>query len=439
MTVHLPTYVQPNGGEVRDMTDRATGLWRIGSVAAAVLLAASACSSSATPSPAPTAAPTTAPTTAPTAAPTAAPVTLNWWTITPGNGTDWMQSIITDYEAANPGVTITLTTRPDAEYKTSLAQAIQTPASPDIYEAPYGAAFNQTYAREGASLPLDSYYTQYGWDSRFSAGLIGRMTVDGKKYNVPLSGFPFGLWYNKTVFTKAGITATPTTWADLVSDMDKIVASGSIPIGLAGKTGLATGWMNTNFFWQFCGMSDYTALTTFKVKWASDPCVTQAMTEFKSWVDKGYFPKGYLALDPSNGQGDTLVIEGKAAMVYAGTWFPGEVTKAGVSESNFGFFPFPNVPGASSYGGSQLAISTQSKNPDAAAKFLDYFTSVAVATKYVGQINGGLPLTNGVTIPSTADPLNSPAGPSRDSCRVPAPSARRHTHSGRNDRLGRGL
>jgi raffinose/stachyose/melibiose transport system substrate-binding protein len=344
-----------------------------------------------------------------TTAPTAVtPVTLNWWTATVTMGNDGINGIIADYEAANPGVTIKYTSRPDVEYKTTLAQAVQTDAAPDIYEVPYGTAFSIAYAKEGASLPLDSYYSQYGWAGRFSQGLIDRFTVDGVKYNVPWSGFAFGMWYNKSVFTKAGIATPPATYDDLVNDMAKIKAIGVIPIGLAGKTGLATGWMNTNLFWQHCGWDKYNALVTLQQKWAGEPCVTQAMTDFKSWVDNGYFPNGYLALDPSSGQGDALVIAGKAGMFYAGMWFTGEIQKAGVPEDGFGFFAFPNVPGASAYGGSQLTIATKSKHADAAAKFLDYVTSVAVQTKYYGKINQPFSLTNGVTPPNTADPLAAP-------------------------------
>jgi raffinose/stachyose/melibiose transport system substrate-binding protein len=337
--------------------------------------------------------------------PASGPVALNWWTITPNMGTDGIEAVIADFEAANPGVTITYTGRPDQQYKDSLAQAVQTEAAPDIYEVPYGTGFNQAYAREGASLPIDAYYAQYGWDGRFSQALIDRMTVDGKKYNVPWGGFPFGLYYNKDVFQKAGITAPPATYAELVDDFAKIKASGAVPVGLAGKGGLATGWFTTNLLMQACGWDKYNALITVAAKWDGEPCVTKAYTDFKDWVDKGYFPDGWLALSPDNGQGDALVLAGKAGSIFAGVWFPSGITKAGLPEDQFGLFAFPTDAGAVPYGGSQLAIATKSKNPDVAAKFLDYLTSVDVQTKYYGKINQGFSLVNGVTPPADADPF----------------------------------
>ena len=42
-----------------------------------------------------------------------------------------------------------------------------------------------------------------------------------------------GMFYSKAAFAKAGITATPATWADFMTDLGKLKAAGVTPIMFA--------------------------------------------------------------------------------------------------------------------------------------------------------------------------------------------------------------
>ena len=44
-----------------------------------------------------------------------------------------------------------------------------------------------------------------------------------------------GVWYNKALFTKAGISAPPATWDDFLADVTKLKAAGIVPLAIAGK------------------------------------------------------------------------------------------------------------------------------------------------------------------------------------------------------------
>ena len=48
--------------------------------------------------------------------------------------------------------------------------------------------------------------------------------VDGKQYGLPFDFGIEGFWYNKDLFTQAGITAPPTTMDDLNADITKLKA-----------------------------------------------------------------------------------------------------------------------------------------------------------------------------------------------------------------------
>ena len=59
--------------------------------------------------------------------------------------------------------------------------------------------------------------------------------VDGKQYGIPFDLGMVGFWYNKSQFAKAGITAAPATWDDLLADIGKLKTAGVTPVALAGK------------------------------------------------------------------------------------------------------------------------------------------------------------------------------------------------------------
>ena len=74
------------------------------------------------------------------------------------------------------------------------------------------------------------------WASEINPGALGMYQVDGKQYGIPFDLGMVGFWYNKYQFTKAGITAPPATWDDLLADVGKLKAAGITP-DRAGRQG----------------------------------------------------------------------------------------------------------------------------------------------------------------------------------------------------------
>jgi multiple sugar transport system substrate-binding protein len=62
-------------------------------------------------------------------------------------------------------------------------------------------------------------------------------TYNGKMYGMPDLSSARALFYNKTLFAKAGVTAPPTTWADFVTDAKKVTALGNGVVGYAEPLG----------------------------------------------------------------------------------------------------------------------------------------------------------------------------------------------------------
>src|SRR6516162_266090 len=71
------------------------------------------------------------------------------------------------------------------------------------------------------------------WLSLFSSSTVPYMTSPDGSIDIILgSDVETGMFYSKAAFAKAGITATPTTWADFMTDLGKLKAAGVTPIML---------------------------------------------------------------------------------------------------------------------------------------------------------------------------------------------------------------
>jgi len=219
---------------------------------------------------------------------------------------------------------------------------------------------------------MTKYYDQYKWKDRFlPAALTFATQYPGGTFGVPSSFRGEALYYNKAAFEKAGITAPPTTWAELDADADKLVASGIAPIAFGGTVNWHVMRMLDAALEAECGAAKHDALTATKAKWTDEPCATAAFVEFHKWTSK-YFLKPFMGIDDS--QAFNLYTAGKAAMLLEGDWLVNRLSDAGKLDST-GVFPIPTGTGRLYGFGDYYYISSKSKYPDLAAKFLDFLTS----------------------------------------------------------------
>ena len=74
-----------------------------------------------------------------------------------------------------------------------------------------------------------------GWGDIFLPGPMAVYKHEGKIYGVPWTFGMVGLWYNKALFEKAGITETPKTWSDFLGVVKTLKDAGITPIALGEK------------------------------------------------------------------------------------------------------------------------------------------------------------------------------------------------------------
>ncbi|HTX80110.1 MAG TPA: extracellular solute-binding protein [Longilinea sp.] len=329
-----------------------------------------ACAPAATPTEAPAAAATSAPAATETA--TTEPVTITFWhAYNADTETPFLEkTVIPAFEAANPGITVQDVDVPYDQFQQKLITAMAGGTAPDV--ARLDIIWVPQFAQMGALANLGEDLPDFNTlkDTVFP-GPLSTNYYQGNYYGLPLDTNTRVLFYNQAMFDAAGITEPPATIDDFTADCAKIKALGADKYCYAD--GGTYGWAVDPWIWSFGGdMTDPTYTTSTGYFNSAD---TAAAYQFlKDGVDKGYIDPGIKGggVDTWGGFG-----KGTIAMILDGPWFPPSF-KSQFPDVKYGMALMPAGKGGSVsvVGGEDIVMFQQSKNKEAAAKFIDFMLSI---------------------------------------------------------------
>lgn len=387
---------------------------RLAVVTAVLALAVGACTSGSSTSPSAQAASPSAAQSAAAPPSSAAPVVITWWhNANQDPGKTFWQTVADEYTAAHPNVTFKITPTQNEDFKTKLPLALNSSDPPDIFQSWGGGGLLQQVQADKAQ---DITAAVAPWISTINAGATSLYQIDGKQYGIPYDLGLVGFWYNKALFSEAGISTPPTTWDEFQAAAGALKAAKITPISVGEKDT----WTGA-FWWEYlavreCGKDKMAAAV--KGNSFEDPCFVKAGQNLKQLIDSKPFQDGFLATPAQTGATSAagLLANRKVAMELQGHWEPsvmGPLTPdAKGLGADLGWFPFPAVTGGAGTvtegigGGNGFALSKDA--PPEAADFLKYLTSVDVLTRW-GAAGYGLPTTTGsetsVTDPNLKDLL----------------------------------
>ncbi len=346
-----------------------------------------ACSSAGTSS-APSAAPSggSSPAAGSPSAP-AAPVTLTLW----HNYGVESNAKVTDalakaYMAAYPNVTIQLVAQPADNYFALLKAAAISKTGPDLLTMWTGlfALQNQSFLE-----PLNQYipvatlqkFDGINWCSK-------DLKVETGAVCVPLDLQYYNGFYNKDLFTKAGITSFPTTWDELYAACDKLKAIKVIPMTYGtGLQALNAGFYpdyDLSYMMMMYSVDDWKKLYNGQIAW-TDPKIVDQLTKWAALKTKGCTNDDVLANNASVSQFES----GKAAMTLEGSWgFSEFQAKLGAAVGVF-VPPFNDTQakGVVEFPGNGFGVTSYSQHKQEAANFLAWMATPA-AQKIIAD--GGL-------------------------------------------------
>ncbi|MGZ8565558.1 MAG: extracellular solute-binding protein [Actinomycetota bacterium] len=338
-----------------------------------------------------------------------APVTIEWWHIQNNDpGKSIWQDAADAYMADHPDVTINITVLENEAFKTKITTNMQAGNPPDLFQSWGGGGLVE---QVDAGLVADISDQTAPWIDSINEAAAGMYQVDGVQYGIPFDLGMVGMWYNRKLFAQAGIDAPPTTWEELLADVQALQAADITPIAV----GEGDKWPGM-FWWAYlslrtCGadvMQQASADGSFDAQ-----CFVDAGTELQRLIDLDPFQDGFLAAPWEGATGEAAQIaNGRAAMDLMGQWAPGTQTAnaengTGLGE-DLGWFSFPTVEGGAGAatdgfgGGNGFAVGKDAPLPET-VDFLHYLVTGDIATEFGASNSGILPVAEG-TESSVTDP-----------------------------------
>jgi multiple sugar transport system substrate-binding protein len=286
----------------------------------------------------------------------------------------------TDMEAsfmkANPNIRLNCVEQADMGTSAYLA-AIAAGNAPSVMGAGYPTAM--AYIYDNAAMPIDDYIAKTPDFKNFAKDQVDNFLVNGKHYAIPLDKYTMGFFYNKALFSAAGITAAPTTWYELEADAKKLTVPAKQQYGFGLDGTQWASWHFEQFVWEAGGdlsekNADGTATLTF-----DDPAVLTAANFYRKLkAEKVIQPNANaqindISRDFANGKVGFMVNGLQASGVTS-------LVGMGMKAENIGFFANPKGPSGKAYSqiGGDVMLITVTKDKavaDAAWTYLMYMNS----------------------------------------------------------------
>ncbi|HEX9623386.1 MAG TPA: extracellular solute-binding protein, partial [Streptosporangiaceae bacterium] len=260
---------------------------------------------------------------------------------------------------------------------------------PDITEL--GNTDTPGIAAQGALANITSEVKAWSSGSDLIPGNLANDTIGSSNFAVPWFGGVRGIWYRKDQFTKAGITAPPTTWAQLVADAKLLMKKYPGTYGLGAPSNFTNGIVS--FIWGAGGQ----VAVQQGGKWKAELTSPQSEAGIKFYADlylaQHVSPSKYIgqtelgAPGATSGGADEDFAKGTLDMYIDGPWAKASLTAVSTKyASQWASFPIPSQsgpnPAPAFAGGSDLGVWAKSPNQTAAWNLLSVMDSPANATTF---------------------------------------------------------
>jgi N,N'-diacetylchitobiose transport system substrate-binding protein len=264
---------------------------------------------------------------------------------------------------------------------------------PDITEI--GNTETPGLAAQGALANISSEVKSWSLGSEIIPGNLANDTVKGQTYAVPWFGGVRGVWYNKAEFAKAGITSTPTTWAELVSDAKALMKAYPGTYGIGAPTDDTDAIVS--FIWGAGGQ----VATQQNGKWVADLTSPQSEAGIKFYADlltaehvssAKYIGETEIGAPGTAGPGgaEEDFSLGKLDMYIDGPWAEAQLEQVSKkNESQWASFPIPSEngpnPAPAFAGGSDLGVWVHSKYKTADWDLISVMNNTSNATTFANS------------------------------------------------------
>ncbi|MDR2303271.1 MAG: extracellular solute-binding protein [Treponema sp.] len=302
---------------------------------------------------------------------------------------DALDVLVKEYNAAHPEVQIVPSYYDTDGIKDACKVAASSKTLPDMWFN-WGGSLGGFFAENNLVYDLSSYAKTNGWDKIFSPGALSLCTLSGKLAGYPISYNVLDVYYRKDIFARYNLKV-PATFEEFENVCAVLKQNGIIPISTGGLYGWHTMRFVELLIEHYAGAELHDKMSTFQVSHDNEATV-QALTKYKEFCDKGYFPTGFITASPNDTQ--LAVFSGQAAMDIQGQWYDGLIIQEGQDMSLYGTFAFPSGGGnrLSAFAEmTQLNAGLSPEKLEACIKFLDFYFSKESLARFGQYFNQPLP------------------------------------------------
>lgn len=236
------------------------------------------------------------------------------------------KDIIKAFEAKHPDVTVIDESQGDeSAFNNKLKADLASGTLPNIFRI-QGVANLGQYIDNGLLMDMEPVLKEdSAWGEGFSKGSLSYYQINGKAgtYGIPMESGLIGVYYNESLFKKAGVEQFPETWDDLKIAIGKLNAIEVKPIALGAKSSYMAGHLHNQIFYKWMGTEAAKKLGSRELKW-TDAEVVKTLEFVKELDGLNAFGKNVAGI--SDDIVLTEFLQGKAAMIITGPWNIGKFT-----------------------------------------------------------------------------------------------------------------
>lgn len=303
------------------------------------------------------------------------------------NAIDAMETVINNFNAANPGIKVNFVQVPDTA--TVLQSRAQLNEMPDMFGCTTGNMFELMF-EDGIIMDL----TGQEFLSSVEPSSLEMSTYNGKNWRLPYSLSCYGLYVRTDIFEEQGL-ALPTTWDELMDVCEKLTAAGITPFALPDKTMV---YQRMERMMSFMSEDD----TEFK-QIAAGELEAKDSKLLQNYANAALQIVNYMtpeSLGAEYTESYQQLIAGQAAMTINGGWSL-TTLKDYDPDIKVALIPMPNPTGEESKVvvsiDTNFCISSSTKHPEECLKFFEYLAQPEVAQVYADK-EGSPCVINGVTV-----------------------------------------
>ena len=298
---------------------------------------------------------------------------------------EFVDYAVTEFNKLHPDVKVEFERQQWTGIVEKLTTSLSSSDSPDVIEL--GNTQAQAFEAAGALMDLTDSKDDLGGDDLLQS-LVEAGTYDGQFYGVPYYAGARVIIYRKDLFEASGIEI-PTTVDELLAAATKLKADNAATPNFSGMYLPGKNWFAAlPFIW----MNGGDIATQDGDEWSgalSSPESIAGLTQFQQFVTE----TSGAPVDGDDSKDYVAFCNGEVGMMPAPGWKPGQIINPDDGcpdlEANIGAFAMPGETADETapafLGGSNLAISANSANPELAYDLLKIMASPGYQAQFAAQ------------------------------------------------------